>query len=136
MNEKLLNPEPEKTIPDTTTDLLSVELPVKTRKPRTPKAQAEPEKPVLLLPDDTCILIAGILPFSIMSIFLKKDYEISETQKRELAPMWNIVISKYLPAYLGAYKDETALAVAISLIIIQKSGILDKIQEPVPEPEE
>jgi hypothetical protein len=109
----------------------------KVRKPRVSKIQAETEIPPFSLIDkNTCLLISGLLPFSLLALGLKKpEYELDDIEKESLAPLWDKVIQKYLPQYLNQYACEVSLGIAISLLLIKKSGVLIPKTKPQPKEE-
>jgi hypothetical protein len=98
----------------------------KVRKPRVSKIQAETEStPFQLIDKNTCLLISGLVPFSLLALGLKKpEYELNDEEKESLAPLWDKIIQKYLPIYLSQYAEEVSLGIAISLLLIKKSGVL------------
>jgi len=113
--------------------------PATTRKPSTgkkkptgrPKKPPEPEAPHIpyqFIDKDTCKLLAAFIPFTVLAIWLKDDiYKLTEKEKEQLAPMWDKVAAKYIPEVISAYSDEAILGTTISLILIEKSGIVGKL---------
>jgi len=56
----------------------------------------------------------------------KKEYLLTDQEKKELAPMWEELIQKYLPDIIASYGIEFSLVSAIGIIVVQKSEIIEK----------
>ena len=103
------------------------------KKKPAPKAKKQPEPeaphvPYQFIDKDTCKLLAAFIPFTVLAIWLKDDiYKLTEKEKEQLAPMWDKVAAKYIPEVISAYSDEAILGTTISLILIEKSGIVGKL---------
>jgi len=79
---------------------------------------------------ELCKVVAGILPFTILSIVLHDEkLELTEDEKIRLAPLWDSVLEKHLPETIAKWSDELALASAISMLIIEKTNLLSKLNE-------
>jgi len=97
----------------------------KAKKPPEPEA---PHIPYQFIDKDTCKLIAALIPFTVLAVMLKDEvYQLSEMEKERLAPLWDRVAKKYIPEVISAYSDEAILGTTISLILIEKSGIVGKL---------
>ena len=66
---------------------------------------------------------ACIIPFTVIALFTgNKDYELTQSQKEYLAPLWEALFLKYIPAmYLFKCTEEITLATTIFGLIIKKS---------------
>ncbi|GAH57567.1 unnamed protein product [marine sediment metagenome] len=70
-----------------------------------------------------CVLIAELIPFTILAILSKnEDFELTEKEKEILAPMWDNVLKKYMPGVTYVFSEESVLISNIVCILIQKSG--------------
>ena len=93
--------------------------------PDTEPAQAK--IPDHILHENLLKLISAMIPFSIMAtVSGKKEYLLTDQEKKELAPMWEELIQKYLPDIIASYGIEFSLVSAIGIIVVQKSEIIEK----------
>jgi len=117
---------PEFELIDTTKE---PEIKKRGRKKGTTNKKKEKEK-FTIIDKNTCKLIASVIPFLIISISLEnKKYELTDDEKEQLAPLWSDLIDKYLPLYLSTYSCEISLLITIGFILIQKTGIMEKLNE-------
>jgi len=83
-----------------------------------------PFVPYAVVPKDLCELIATVVPFMVLSIVIgNKKFKLTPDEAEKLAPYWDRVIQKYLPAALARWKDEAALLTMICITLIGKSPI-------------
>lgn len=80
-----------------------------------------------------CNVLASLIPFLILSFVTgNKGYELSQSEKEYLAPLWEALFLKYLPAMrILKYEEEITLAIVIFGLIIKKT-FQDKLL-PTPE---
>lgn len=80
---------------------------------------------------------ACLIPFTIIALITgNKGYELTQSQKEYLAPLWEDLFLKYLPAmYLFKYTEEITLASTIFGMIIKKSLPEKLLQTPEPDQE-
>lgn len=72
------------------------------------------------------MVIAGLIPFQIIAMLTEsKKWELTEQEKETLAPYWDDVINKYIPAIAEEYGPEAALIIAMAPLVVIKSGILE-----------
>ena len=101
-----------------------------------PPATPADRQPYQYTEKETCKIIADIIPFGILALFLDDEkYKLTVKEKEDLAPLWDKVIEKYVPVTLAAYGPEANLALNITMIFIAKSGLIESIKKSVEEPE-
>ena len=87
----------------------------------------EPEPPFSQYPRELCLMIAELVPFGILAI-KDEHYKLSEQEKEILAPMWDAILVKRLPALVGDYSEECLLASTLFVIINSKSRIIKSLE--------
>jgi len=102
--------------------------PSRSKKPPEPEA---PYTPYQLVDKPTCKMVASLVPFSILAVMFQNDaYELNEKEKEQLAPLWDKIADKYIPDMISEFSEEASLGITISLILIEKSGVIQSLMAP------
>ena len=134
MDKKNLKATPSSKIPDVEPDfpgtLNEHDGPIAPDKDNVSVPESETPEPYTYVDESVCKLIAGLIPFGILAVLLKREeYNLTPAEADSLTLEWDRIIAKYLPTWAGAYGPESSLITHISLLLIGKSGILDKPKE-------
>jgi len=104
------------------------------KKPPVDKKPPAPEPvytPYQFVDKATCKMIASLIPFSILAVLFQNDaYELNEKEKEQLAPLWDKIADKYIPEMISEFSEEASLGVTISLILVEKSGVIQSLIAP------
>lgn len=90
------------------------------------ESEPEPERPAAesLFSSDTCELMANLVPFGIIALVTHNPrWELNDKEAAHLAPAWDRVLSKYVPAVMEKWTAEAELLALVLFALVQRAGI-------------
>ena len=113
--------------------------PKKKPSPKKPPPVSEPISEIphekfQIMDKTLCKILATVVPFALIAMLNKSpEWELTEAEKETLAPYWSDLVDKYFPQLEAQYGCEASLGIAVGMIAIQKSKILDPKKPAAPE---